>query len=71
MTIETERNNLLINKMSKKHNKTSILSDYDNYFDENEVYNQVKNQIPEIETLTITESQNITKRNSIDFLCQF
>ena len=67
MTIETERNNLLINKMSKKHNKTSILSDYDNYFDENEVYNQVKNQIPEIETLTITESQNITKRNSIDF----
>ncbi len=67
MTIETERNNLLINKMSKKHNKTSILSDYNTFFDENEVYNQMKNKIPEIETLTITESQNITKRNSIDF----
>ena len=67
MTIETERNNLLINKMSKKHNKTSILSDYNTVFDENEVYNQMKNKIPEIETLTITESQNITKRNSMDF----
>ena len=67
MIIETERNNLLINKMSKKHNKTSILSDYNTVFDENEVYNQMKNKIPEIETLTITESQNITKRNSMDF----
>ena len=68
MTIETERNNLIINKMSKRHNKTSVLSDYKNYFyDENEIYNQTKNKIPEIETLTITESQNITKRNSLEF----
>ena len=68
MTIEKERNNLIINKMSKRHNKTSVLSDYKNYFyDENEIYNQTKNKIPEIETLTITESQNITKRNSLEF----
>ena len=54
--------------MSKRHNKTSVLSDYKNYFyDENEIYNQTKNKIPEIETLTITESQNITKRNSLEF----
>ena len=57
MTIETGRNNLLNknNKIVKKQNKTSILSENNN-FEESIIYNNIKSLLPQTETLSITES---------------
>ena len=68
MTIETESNNITPKKINKNINKNTNLY-YKKNQEGNELYNNYSNnnEIPQIETLTVSETQTITKRNSIDF----